>query len=197
MFFLELLFNIFQLCTGMRTLKHLCWKYIVWMLIGRAVTSTFQEHTLILSGFPKQRMREECRKKEHHIYFYFHLLTASATQINMYSYSWGNVCVLSTCGYLAQLITNKSKLRAFLLNQWLKVHRNTFGNKNTQNEKLFNSRSCWITKYKSIHIIHYNRFYTHITCYTMLNLPVWPFPSEIRERRNYMSNKCGYVDRHA
>lgn len=126
-----------------------------------------------------------------------HLLTASATQINMYSYSWGNVCVLSTCGYLVQLITNKSKLRAFLLNQWLKVHRNTFGNKNTQNEKLFNSRSCWITKYKSIHIIHYNRFYTHITCYTMLNLPVWPFPSEIRERRNYMSNKCGYVDRQA
>jgi len=59
------------------------------MLIGRAVTSTFQEHTLILSGFPKQRMREECRKKEHHIYFYFHLPSA-----NSFSYSNKYVFIL-------------------------------------------------------------------------------------------------------
>lgn len=138
MFFSELLFDIFQLCKGMRTLKLFCWKLSVWKFIGRVVTTTFQEHMIILSlWFPQIEDGEEHRKKEQHTQYVFtsicHLLTVSATWINMYLYSSRKITVLSTCSYSVQLFMNKFKMRAFWQNQSLRVNRSIiFWNKNSQ-----------------------------------------------------------------
>lgn len=66
------------------------------------------------------------------------------------------------------------------------------------NKELFNSGCLQITKYKPIHTIHHDGVYLCVltTVYTMKNLPEQPCPSEMGGRRNYMANKCSYMDRY-
>lgn len=119
MFFSELLFNIFQLCKGMRALQLLLEEECLKVHWQSSYIHFSRTHDNSL-WFPQTEEGEEHRKKEQHTQYVFtsicHLLTVSATWINMYLYS-GKITVLSTCSYSVQLFMIKSKVRAFWQNQ--------------------------------------------------------------------------------
>lgn len=153
LFFSEWLFNIFQLCKGMRTLKLCCWKQSVWKFIGRVVTSTFQEHVIILSLVSPNRGGGRTQKEgaAHTICFYFHL-----PSVNSFSYldkyvfvlirkDYSLVCtqLLSTAvheqvqgeGILAEPVAKNEQKYNILEQEWL-------------NKELFSNGCLWVTNTK-------------------------------------------------